>query len=219
MMGPLAHHPALESLLSCSAGAMPEASAAVIASHVSLCPVCRSELALMEQIGVALLDTIEADTEMSLRPELLANDDTRVATSDEPPIDAPPLGEIPAPLAYRVGASLDQLSWTPVSPGIWLHPIALEGSKQHTLQLYKISGCMALPEHGHGGAERTLVLRGSIIDGGATYRPGDVTEKGEEDVHAPSTGAGGDCICLVAMEGESLFDIPPIRASRLANEG
>ena len=44
----IAHHPGLESLMSCSAGSMPEAFAAVMASHISIGPKCRKELAIME---------------------------------------------------------------------------------------------------------------------------------------------------------------------------
>lgn len=51
-------HPALENLVSCSAGSMPEALAAVMASHISLCKRCRRELAIMETIGASLLDEV-----------------------------------------------------------------------------------------------------------------------------------------------------------------
>ena len=34
----ITHHPAPESLMSCSAGSMPEAFAAVMASHIAMCP-------------------------------------------------------------------------------------------------------------------------------------------------------------------------------------
>ncbi|MEQ1718816.1 MAG: anti-sigma factor, partial [Hyphomicrobium sp.] len=54
----IAHHPGSESLMSCSAGSMPEAFAAVMASHISICAACRKELALMEDIGVELFRNI-----------------------------------------------------------------------------------------------------------------------------------------------------------------
>ena len=57
----ITHHPAPESLMSCSAGSMPEAFAAVMASHIAMCPDCRKELSVMEQIGTVLFEAIDAD--------------------------------------------------------------------------------------------------------------------------------------------------------------
>ena len=57
-----------------------------------------------------------------------------------------------------------------------------------------------MPEHGHGGAELTLVLRGSFHDEMGRYLRGDVAELDETVAHQPVTDAGGDCICLVASE-------------------
>ena len=54
----ITHHPAPESLMSCSAGSMPEAFAAVMASHIAMCPSCRKELAVMERIGTVLFEAI-----------------------------------------------------------------------------------------------------------------------------------------------------------------
>ena len=56
----ITHHPAPESLMSCSAGSQPEAFAAVMSAHMTVCPACQKELAFMESIGVAMFDKIAA---------------------------------------------------------------------------------------------------------------------------------------------------------------
>ena len=95
----IAHHPGSESLMSCSAGSMPEAFAAVMASHISICPACRRELALMEEIGVQLFRSIQPSAITREPPIALmrrgeADADLYELASFEPPT----AGGMPAPL-------------------------------------------------------------------------------------------------------------------------
>ena len=63
-----------------------------------------------------------------------------------------------------------------------------------------------MPEHGHGGAELTLVLRGAFHDETGRYARGDVADLDETVEHQPVvTDAGGDCICLIASEKPERF--------------
>ena len=68
------------------------------------------------------------------------------------------------------------------------------------LALLKVAPGRNVPEHGHGGAEITLVLRGSFRDGTGRYHRGDVADLDETVAHQPIAEAGDDCICLVASE-------------------
>ena len=52
----ITHHPDISTLMCCAAGSQPEAFAAVVASHLALCPECRAEVRHMQEIGVALFD-------------------------------------------------------------------------------------------------------------------------------------------------------------------
>jgi putative transcriptional regulator len=194
-------HPALENLLSCSAGSMPEALAAVMASHISFCERCRRELAIMETIGASLFDEVSS---ASLTSEMAILRDSKVPEM-HPPGDGGGEGDVPAPLRKFVGPWLKDIPWKWAGFGVWQHRIPLSGRSKASLRLIRVSPELKLPEHGHSGSEMTLVLQGSFADNSGSYSVGDVADMNEGDVHAPIIGAGEDCICLVAAEGPIRF--------------
>jgi putative transcriptional regulator len=198
----ITHHPAPESLMSCSAGSMPEAFAAVMASHIAMCPTCRGDLAVMEQIGTVLFDEI-ASTPVSRPIALDARRDVGPRRGDEKQLRSG--GSIPQPLVKALGNSLDQVSWTHIGPGIWQHRIALSRRGRGSLRLIKVDPGRSLPEHGHSGSELTLVLRGAFRDESGSYNVGDVADMGQDVEHAPIADADQGCICLVATEGQMRF--------------
>ena len=67
--------------------------------------------------------------------------------------------------------------------------------------------CMAqaMPEHGHGGSELTLVLSGSYHDKYGHFGRGDVADLDDDAEHQPIVDDGEDCICLVAVERPTRF--------------
>jgi len=191
-------HPALENLLSCSAGSMPEALAAVMASHMSLCEYCRRELAIMETIGASLFEEV---------PSAFLTSGMAIATeAKEPKAYTSGEGDVPAPIRKFVGPWLKNVPWKWAAPGIWQHRIPLSGRSKATLRLIRVSPGLKLPEHGHSGSEMTLVLQGSFADNSGSYGVGDVADMNEGDVHAPIAGGEEGCICLVAAEGPMRFD-------------
>jgi putative transcriptional regulator len=197
----IARHPQVESLLSCAAGAMPEAFAAVMASHIEVCSECREELARMEAIGTALFETLPEAAVARPAPVLALR-----AMEAESESEASPqvMGEMPAALARKLGSSLDGLPWSFVSPGVAQIKIGLSHKDRGSLRLFKLAPEQKLPEHGHGGSELTLVLRGTYHDGTGGYGPGDVADLGETIEHAPVAGPEG-CICLTASSGRMRF--------------
>jgi putative transcriptional regulator len=158
------HHPAPESLMSCSAGSMPEAFAAVMASHIAMCPDCRKELSVMEQIGTVLFEAI-APTAVACEAEVTSMRDLQEHDERQPQSD----GDVPAPLVRILGTSLDGVQWKRAGRGIWQHRIALSHEGSSTLRLIKVAAGLSLPEHGHSGPELTLVLRGSFRDDSGQY--------------------------------------------------
>ena len=161
----ITHHPAPESLMSCSAGSMPEAFAAVMASHIAMCPGCRKELSVMEQIGTVLFEAI-APTAVACEAEVTSMRDLQERDERQPRSD----GDVPAPLVRTLGTSLDRVPWKRAGRGIWQHRIALSHEGSSTLRLIKVAAGLSLPEHGHSGSELTLVLRGSFRDARAQLR-------------------------------------------------
>jgi len=195
----IVHHPADEDLMSCSAGSMPEALAAVIASHIALCERCRKELAMMEVIGATLLE--------DLNPAPLT-----LGVVAAPPRAAPGIAstsrpsDVPRPLRKHVGTSLRNVPWKWAGPGIWQYPLPLSEKSKGFLQLIKVSPGLTLPDHGHSGSELTLVLQGSFSDAMGSYGIGDVAAADEADEHSPVASANGEeCICLIASDGPMLF--------------
>ena len=68
------------------------------------------------------------------------------------------------------------------------------------LKLLRIGAGRAMPEHGHGGEEITLVLKGAYRDHMGRFARGDVADLDEDIEHKPVVEQDGDCICLVATE-------------------
>jgi putative transcriptional regulator len=195
----ISHHPDVATLMCCSAGSQPEACAAVIASHLAVCPTCRKEVRRMQKIGVALFDTLEPEGLAAPAPVVKM----RAAEADDAEKSEPCVlsaGEIPQFLVSCVGPCLDRMSWDPVTQGIWTHAIVLSAGASGDLRLIKVEPGKSFPLHGHTGWELTLVLRGSYTDEFGTFRPGDVADLDSDAEHRPVACKSEGCICLMASE-------------------
>lgn len=200
----ITHHPEPESLMSCSAGSMPEAFAAVMSAHITVCPQCQKDLALMQTIGETMFDKIPPAPVTRDAP-VIALRSGEADTEPDSVAEAVALGDVPAPLTPMIGHSLDAVAWKRVGPGVWQHAIELAGERRGSLRLIKIAPGMALPEHGHGGSELTLILRGAFRDETGTYGPGDITDLCGDHKHSPVADPDLGCICLAAMDGRMQF--------------
>ena len=89
--------------------------------------------------------------------------------------------------------------------GVKLHQVDLGEEHQGKLFLMHIASGKALPVHGHGGMELTLVLSGSYTDKFGTYGRGDVADLDDDAEHQPIVDQGEDCICIVASEQPARF--------------
>ncbi len=199
----ITHHLDDATLMSFAAGALPAALSAVAAAHTDMCPRCQREVTAMERLGEAAM--------ASLPPVALERPDpsppaptaagTRDASRHAPAATNP---EVPRPLAALVGDGLDAVAWRWLGPGVWEHPLSLTGAGK--LRLLKVAPGHGIPEHGHGGAELTLVLRGSFNDETGRYARGDVADLDETVEHQPVVPPGAsDCICLIASETPERF--------------
>lgn len=197
----ITHHPDVSNLMSCAAGSQPEALAAVMAAHISMCPRCAAEVRRMEQIGAALFEDVPPADVARGAPVVAARAGEADVDRDLPR----PSGDVPAPLAALVGERLDDIPWKRLAPGVWHHPLPLSQGAKGVLRLLKVAPGIALPEHGHGGAELTLMLKGSYHDKLGEFRRGDVADLDEDVEHQPIADATEGCICLVASEGKARF--------------
>jgi len=62
-----------------------------------------------------------------------------------------------------------------------------------------------MPDHGHGGAELTLVLDGAYSDVTGRYCRGDLQDVDETVEHSPVSDPSLGCVCLIASETKAKF--------------
>jgi putative transcriptional regulator len=198
----ITHHPQFESLMSCSAGSMPEPFAAVMASHMEMCGDCRNELAMMQLIGIELFENISP---AELMREAPLNTLRRAESDVETETPRPIAGDVPHALTAHAAKYLDDIPWSSLASGIKHYRIPLLKPASGDLRLIKVAPGAALPEHGHGGSELTLVLRGSYSDKTGTYHVGDVADLGDTIEHQPLADPKEGCICLIASDKKIRF--------------
>ena len=86
---PIKHHLNDALLMAYSAGALPEASDLVVATHISLCDECRIRMMAYDAVGGALID---AGAPVAMDGGSLAATMTRIANDDSAPGRAPDRG-------------------------------------------------------------------------------------------------------------------------------
>lgn len=199
-------HISEEILTSYAAGSLDEASSILVASHLTLCPHCRSRATGADTIGGYLLESLE---ETAVSPTMMAD----VLLHAQAPRSAhlSPQGPsqsshslLPAPLGEYVGGDVSQLHWKRLAPKV--HQVAIRtNDTRSTARLLRFQSGMTVPSHSHNGRELTLVLSGSLCDRDITLHRGDVAETDERTEHQPFAGTGDDCICLAVTDAPLRF--------------
>jgi putative transcriptional regulator len=199
------HHPAEDLLIDYATGALGEAEAIVVATHLALCPDCRASVGAFEAMGGAMLDEIAPlPVGAHLLDSVMARLDAMPAA--EPPMAAParrpavggtvPL--IPQPLRGYLGGDVGDVAWRPVMRGLDEHRIACPGDA--TVRLMRIRAGVAMPQHTHHGRELTLVLAGGFTDATGHYLRGDLSLSDGSVDHVPTADDDGDCICVAVTD-------------------
>lgn len=200
----ITHHPDISMLMSCSAGSQPEVFAAIMASHLAMCPSCQRDVRRMEEIGATLFEALPPAPVDAAAPVVTA----RANEADDGDVRRPAtrVGDIPYPLAEALGISdLDRVPWKMLAPGIWHHQLPLTKGAKGDLRLVKVAPGKQIPEHGHGGEELTLLLRGSYRDEFGHFQRGDVADLDDSVEHKPIADPKDGCICLIATERQARF--------------
>ena len=200
------HHPDDATLVAYAAGAVTEGISLVLAAHLELCPRCRGRARDATELGGALLEGLE--------PAPLA--DGALATAlqriDHEPQGSParrprarPVDGVPTTLAPWFPAGLDRVPWRTLGPGVKHFRFPGVDSGAGTVRLLSIAPGTALPHHGHGGTELTLVLRGSFADEIGRFAAGDLAEVDPSVEHQPVSDTDVPCICLIATDARLRF--------------
>lgn len=197
-------HPDDANLMSFAAGVLAEPLAAVVASHLALCPQCRAEMRTLRTLGGVLLadDAVAGSRDLPYLTPAAAS--APIADSAALAAKIRPNG-LPAPLAIKYGITLETLAWRWLGPGVWHHRLPLSPGVGGDLRLLKIAAGRKMPEHGHGGTELTLVLDGAYSDASGTFRAGDVQDVDDHLQHQPLVDPSLGCVCLVASEQPARF--------------
>lgn len=201
----ISHHLDDATVMAFAAGTLGEAHSIVVAAHAAMCSDCRAAIRAAEAVGGQLLEEQDASAVSdTCRSATLASLDGVVRVSRA--LTPRPVSEVPAPLCNLLGNTpLSDVKWKAKAPGIAKHDIPLAPNSRTQLMLLRIAPGTALPEHGHGGEELTLVLKGSYSDHLGRYGAGDVADLGEDIEHAPRVDSDVACICLVAIEAPTRF--------------
>jgi putative transcriptional regulator len=200
----ITHHLDEATIVAMAAGTLDEALAVVAASHAAWCPACRGALRGAETLGGAVLNGIgEEDVSGACKARTLAALDGAIL---HPFPKAAAGGELPAPLRKLTGyARFADIAWKTKAPGVAIADIRNVPDAAGHLYLLRIAPGKAMPEHGHGGEELTMILSGAYTDKFGTFARGDVADLDEEVEHTPVVAGNEPCICLVAAEAPTRF--------------
>ncbi len=203
----IVHHPDSATLVSYAAGNLDEGFATLVAAHVAQCSICRAALRKIESVGGALLETVD-DAPVSysaLERTLSQLDQTSADEIRVPAPNAKKISDVPAPLARLLDGGLDDIAWKTVAPGVAKYPLPVSRAARSRLTMLKIAPGTKVPDHGHGGMELTLVLKGSYRDTFGRFGPGDLADLDEHVEHQPVVDSNEPCICVVATEAPTRF--------------
>lgn len=200
------HHLDRATLLRYAAGDLDESFNIVVASHLAMCEDCRAELRLANEVGGALLDDVEPEPMAAHALDaVLAQLDSAEPVHIAPRKAPVSKGAVPLPLQRLIGTDVDAIKWRSVAPGVGKHVIKAGPNAKGSIFLLKIAPGMAMPEHGHGGDEMTLILQGSYSDSMGRFAAGDIADLDEHVEHTPRVDSDVPCICLSVTETPTRF--------------
>ena len=199
------HHPSEDMLLEYATGSMNEQASVLIATHLALCPTCRSHVHDLESLGGALIDDIEpaavgGDARQKVMAMLDQPESAPLIARREPDFSEATRALIPEPLRSRLAGDIDSLPWRTVGRGIRDLKLAGDGNGFQS-SLIRIRPGEAVPQHTHHGNELTLVLKGAFTDETGLYARGDVAFATSDIDHQPVAEADEECLCFAVVDG------------------
>ncbi len=207
------NHPFSDVLWAYASGTLDEASSVLVATHLSLCPHCRADVARMEAMGGEMLEDVSAAPMSSgALNDILARLDAPASTKQSVssrPVRGPSI--LPRPLRDYVMSDDGDIQWKRLASGVEYLDLDVRAEGRRA-RLLKIAPGTRVPRHGHGGEEMTMVLAGGYSDEFGSYARGDVETADSSHIHQPVADAGEPCICLTVTRGALL---PSMVASAL----
>jgi putative transcriptional regulator len=195
------HHPNPEDLMAYSSGTAPEWMSVGIACHLTYCPDCRGEVAALDSLGGALLDSLEADD----APDRIVMPAARPVPAAPPSMS----GVVPSPLTRKIPRPLHPYfketspEFRFLAPGLKHVPLTLAVGEMPA-RLIQFKPGFVVPDHRHSGTEMVLVLDGVLEDTVTreVFRTGDMSRRDESSARHGNVASSEDpCICLVLTDG------------------
>ena len=162
----------------------------------------------MERIGSALMAGLEPQALSKIVPyTALRSVEADVVTPTARAIkhDSAATGDVPQPLRGLIGERLDDIEWRRLGLGVWHAPVLPHKTPRGDVRLLRVAAGCSMPEHGHGGSELTLILRGAYQDEIGRFVVGDVADLADDVEHRPVADATMGCICLIASDKHVVF--------------
>lgn len=154
-----------------------------------------------EQVGGTLLaDEAPVDMQSDALDAVFSRIDT---LPEERPLPAPAPSPLPHPVMERLGVAFDEIPWKFQLPGVSAYDF--DGFGDEKVRLLRAKPGAKVPQHTHEGPEMTLVMQGSLMDGGIVYHAGDVAVNDEDDDHRPEIVGDEVCYCLIVQKGDLKF--------------
>lgn len=199
----VSHHPPVELLTAFSASSLQLSHSLCVATHLELCPVCRSNVHQLSCLGGSMLTELEPSSVPSgLKDSVMSR------LLDEPaPIQRPKIDvncNVPRALQQFIPNGYDDLDWSRKTPSVRAVDLCKDGNGAH-VSLLRISAGGKVGHHSHIGEELTLVLDGSFSDESGIFQRGDLALRDGHEKHQPIASKDSDCICLAVQDGPIQF--------------
>jgi putative transcriptional regulator len=196
----ISHHIPAEIIAAYAAGSLGQAYALVVAAHVSMCDICRTELAAQEAAGGVVLEGIGGvAVSDGMFDRLLDRLDDPVPDEPQPTMRN---GVYPGPVMEALKGQLPK--WKSVGGGV--KQCVIGGGRDGVSRLLFIPPGQAVPDHGHNGLELTLVLQGGFSDETGHFDVGDVEVADADLDHVPTADPGPPCIVVAATNAPLKFN-------------
>lgn len=187
------HHPSDDLLVDYAAGGLAHGPRLVIASHLGACAACSAAVRLAESVGGVMLEDLPGT---ALDPDALARAlaqiDRPVPVATEGPTAPADWIKVPADVLAALNGPGRRGAF-----GAWVSTVSKDPGTGRTYLIGMAKG-RGVARHTHSGREMTCVLKGSFVDDGVVYGPGDFTEHDGSVLHAPQATLDEDCVCLLA---------------------
>jgi putative transcriptional regulator len=197
------HHPSHDLLVAYTQGELPAALAAGVAIHREMCPICKAEIAQLNELQAE--KHLEQPGPEAIPLNMAAMIES-ITSSDA--IDVPNTYQKKTlsvnNVSYQLPTALNNVAagkWTSIG-GIARSRLSLDDGDIRA-SLLQIMPNNSVPEHTHNGFELTLILDGSFHDEMGSYEVGDFIMLNQKHDHSPITDDG--CLCYTVLNNSMHF--------------